>query len=76
MMVHALQHYNWTQSPFLNEWNINDKAYDHEFVGAAAIMINDELHIIGDYDENCVHLKYNKTTEHLDKIHDAQACFL
>ena len=53
------------------KWHINDKYYDYRCQGTQAIVINDELHFIGGY-ENRQHLKYNTFTEEFDKLHDIQ----
>ena len=51
-------------------WHINDNI-KHEFNGTNVAMIDDEVHFIGGnrYTEY-VHLKYNKVTQKLDKLHD------
>ena len=51
----------------LQTWNIN--VVDHRSYGSKAVWIDDELHFIGGYSQG-KHLRYNKITQRLDKLHE------
>lgn len=62
--------------PFLNspKWQLNDKICNHPFRGAKAIMVNDELHVIGGYN-GYIHLIYDKDAKEFEKLHDVEFCY-
>lgn len=58
-----------------SQWDIDEGVSNtYKFQGAEAIMINDELHIIGGYG-NYNHLKYNKVSKKFDVLHDIEFCY-